>query len=54
MILLGARNPNELDNAIAEVARRQSGAFGAVSDLVYDSQPARIAEFAVRSKLPSI
>jgi putative ABC transport system substrate-binding protein len=51
--LLEARGPNEFDGAFAAVAKERVGALLVLSDAMLSSHRTRLADLAVRSRLPS-
>jgi putative ABC transport system substrate-binding protein len=51
--LLEARGPNEFDGAFAAMAKERVGALLVLSDAMLSSHRTRLADLAVRSRLPS-
>jgi putative ABC transport system substrate-binding protein len=51
--LLEARGPNEFDSAFAAMAKERAGALLVLSDIMLNSYRARLADLAVRSRLPA-
>ena len=52
--LLEARNLDEFSGAFAALARERAGALLVVSDPVFDFHGARLAELAVKSRMPTM
>jgi putative tryptophan/tyrosine transport system substrate-binding protein len=51
--LLDARGPNEFDGAFAAMAKERVGALLVLSDSIFNSHRARVADLAARSRLPA-
>ena len=51
--LLEARGPNEFDGAFAAMAKERVGALVVLSDAIFSSHRARLADLAARSRLPA-
>src|SRR5262245_26572819 len=51
--LLEARGPNEFDEAFAAMAKERAGALLVLSDVIFNSHPTRLADLAVRNRLPT-
>jgi putative ABC transport system substrate-binding protein len=51
--LLEARGPNELDGAFAAMAKERAGALLVLSDAMLNSHRTRVADLAVRNRLPA-
>ena len=51
--LLEARGPNQFDGAFAAMAKERVGALLVLSDAMLSSHRTRLADLAVRSRLPS-
>ena len=54
VLAIDARNPPELETALAAFAREQVGAIRVASDAFFFSQTGLIAEHALRHRLPSV
>jgi putative ABC transport system substrate-binding protein len=52
--LLEARGPNEFDGAFAAMAKERVGALLVLSDSIFNSHQALLADFAARSRLPAV
>jgi putative tryptophan/tyrosine transport system substrate-binding protein len=51
--ILEARDPNEIDDAFAAMARERVGGLLVLSDVIFNSHGTRLAELAIRSALPN-
>jgi putative ABC transport system substrate-binding protein len=51
---LGARNPQEIDNAFAAMTRERAGALLIHADAIFTNQRRQIAELAMKNRLPAI
>ncbi|MGE3703337.1 MAG: ABC transporter substrate-binding protein [Hyphomicrobiaceae bacterium] len=51
--LLKARGPNEFDGAFAAMVKERVGALLVLSDVIFSSYRTRLADLAVRSRLPT-
>jgi len=51
---VGARTPQELDAAFASIVADRSGALAVLADGLFTIHRARIAEFALKARLPAI
>ena len=51
---LEARGPNEFEGAFAAMAKERVGALLVLSDVIFNSHGERLAELAVKSRLPTV
>ena len=49
-----AQNANELDNAVATAAKSSSGALFVMTDALFNTHLARIAQASIKNRLPSV
>lgn len=49
-----AQNANELDNAVATAAKSGSGALFVITDALFNTHLARIAQASIKNRLPSV
>jgi putative ABC transport system substrate-binding protein len=54
VIPIKARNPNETENAFAELGKERVDAIMVASDAVFFGQRQRIAELALRNRIPTM